>query len=196
MAGRSTTGLPVRLPGKQILLIPERFSKNILSRRQSPVWTTEVLCYFSGSQSFPRQNTSVVCTCLSASDVFVHLTFPLLVPLLSKCCFGCSLIPTALPPQFPCHPQTSAAWFLCFSSSLPALSPHAGSHQDVWPGLGSVFCLASTVSSPLLGYQPDLLPCNLLCPADRSEALKQIAVGSKMSLIRGNLARSMLLADG
>lgn len=65
-------------------------------------------------------------------------------------------------------------------------------------GLGWALSSASLPLSahPLLGYQPDLLPCNLLCPADRSEALKQIAVGSKMSLIRGNLARSMLLADG
>lgn len=65
-------------------------------------------------------------------------------------------------------------------------------------GLGWALSSASLplAAHLLLGYQPDLLPCNLLCPADRSEALKQIAVRSKMSLIRGNLARSMLLADG
>lgn len=49
---------------------------------------------------------------------------------------------------------------------------------------------------PLSGYRSDLLRCNLLCPADTSEALKQIALRSKMPLIKGNLARSMFLTDG
>ena len=136
-------------------------------------------------------------TCLSVSDIYVHPTSPLIV---------CSSTLQALL-WLPSHSHCVSS---CFPSSATAslLSPDFGymvSLLPFFPASSECWCrtLQGCMAQGGLPHVPhfhqqqrNLLRCNLLCPADTREALKQISVRSKMSPIKGNLARSRFLADG
>lgn len=140
-------------------------------------------------------------TCLSASDICAHPTFPLVA-------FPSALqVPLWLPshPHCTSFPSATASLLSPDFGYMVSLLPFFSASSECWcrtpPRIHGLGWASSSVSLlpamyPLLGYQSHLLRCNVLSPADTSEALKQIAVRSKMSLIKGNLARSMFLADG
>lgn len=130
--------------------------------------------------------------------VFILPFLWLLVALHCKCCFDCLLILTVLPPppppplpQPPCCLQTLATRFLCFPSFLVALGADAGPHQGAWPGVGSLLCLTPTSNAPT-PWVP--VPFAVSCWYKWSSEAN--CFRSKMSLSKGNLARSMYLADG
>lgn len=195
----SCPGVSVRSPIKQTLFPAEEFSKiSWLGDKGSVAWSTEVLHCFSGSLSFLGQNTLIL---PHMPVCFWHLFS-------SYLSFDCLSLTAASAPS---TALSLALHFLLLL--LLCLSLLAVSKLQLYGFFASLLscCLWALMQDPTRVHKPlphfyqQCTPCSgsspfywdaVLRPVGTSEALKRIAVRSKMLLIKGNLARNIFLADG